>query len=256
MVKSIQSLDRGLSVLEQLSEAGALSLAELAKQTDLPKATLLRLLKTMGERGWVHRRLNDGKYLATERQRREEPESHNAVDYGRSAGPEMVRLSRATGLPCDLTLLVAPGTLEVVESTRQKQANGVDPMVVGFRPSLIFSSPGRAILSALSRQDRQHHLAHILRMDSPAERFALTSGHLDHELNETRARGYAVRASGYWPDSSDYGEEPMDIALPLFGKNGLAGSLSLVWPLNKAGHEEMAKRHLEHLKSSAQIISG
>ncbi len=166
----------------------------------------------------------------------------------------MSELTTATGLPCDLTLLIAPGVLEVIESTRVKRKGGVDPIVVGFRPSLVFSSPGRAVLSAQSIQDRQEHLDLILRTDSPAERIAVTSGSLQTELQETVKQGYAIRSQGYWPDSSDYGEEPMDIAVALFADRPF-GSLSLVWPSTEADHADLAAQHLEQLMASAKSIA-
>ena len=62
MTKSIRALDRGLVVLELLDRQGATSLAGLSRATGLSKATLLRVLQTLVERGWAYRRVNDGCY--------------------------------------------------------------------------------------------------------------------------------------------------------------------------------------------------
>lgn len=60
MTKSIRALERGLRVIEALDRRKVASLAALARATDLPKPTLLRVLKTLIEKGWAYRRVNDG----------------------------------------------------------------------------------------------------------------------------------------------------------------------------------------------------
>ena len=170
--------------------------------------------------------------------------------------PVLEALTKRTGLAADLTWVIEPGILEVVESTRSRKLGGVDPEVAGFRPSLAFSAPGRALLAAASEPMRQRHLQHLMRVDSPAERHAATSGQLTAEITRTAKRGYGIRAQGYWPQSSDYGREPMDIAVALPARTGrIAGCLSLVWPAEEAAPEAMAKRHLAALREAARQIA-
>lgn len=52
-VKSITALRRGLDVLLAIQQSSAVTLAELHRQTGWPKASLLRILKTLQETGWV-----------------------------------------------------------------------------------------------------------------------------------------------------------------------------------------------------------
>lgn len=255
MLKSIRSFDRGLWVLEILDRRTPLSLADLAKSTSLPKATLLRILQTLADRGWVHKRLNDGRYVLAKTRRPSEAADVDTARAAKLASPGLKSLTAAVGLACDLTLAIEPGILEVVDSTRQRREGGVDPIVAGFRPSLVFSSPGRTFLAACTSAEREGHLQHILRTDSPAERFAITSGALATEIEQTLERGYALRAPGYWPDSSEHGEEPMDIAVPLLGRAGPVGSLSLVWPAREERYEDIVVNCLAQLSAAAERIA-
>ena len=56
-VKSIRALERGLDVLQAL-QTGPAGLKTLHEITGLPKATLLRILRTLTERNLIWRRMD------------------------------------------------------------------------------------------------------------------------------------------------------------------------------------------------------
>ncbi len=60
--KQIRALDRGLEVVEHLSNNGLSTLADLRRATGLSNATFLRVLATLRERGWVRRNIVEGQY--------------------------------------------------------------------------------------------------------------------------------------------------------------------------------------------------
>ena len=65
--KSVRSLARGLEVLRVLNEQQGTSLSLLSERTGMSKATLLRILNTLTEAGWVYRYRADKHYrLASE----------------------------------------------------------------------------------------------------------------------------------------------------------------------------------------------
>lgn len=249
MQKTNRSLERGLILLRQLELKGPATLSALARHGDLPKATASRLLLTLVEEGWVYRRRNDGLFVATLPQAAPLAEPDRGR-IARAALPYLIDLSEVTGLAADLVWVMGVGVLEVVESTRKGQAGGVDPKVAGFRPSLVFSAPGRALLAACDAGTRARHLAHVTRLDSPAERLAVTRGQLSAELALTKKRGYGQRAPGYWPQSSDYGREPMDIAVAI----SMAGCLSLVWPAEAHEAGDIAAANLSLMREAARAI--
>ncbi len=255
MTETTRSLERGLALLSALERQGSAGLADLARRTGLPKATASRLLASLVACGWAERRLNDGRFLPALPARRADPAQRLRAAGARAGAHHLPALTAASGLPADLTLLVATGILEVIDSTRERRLGGVDPKVAGFRPSLVFSAPGRAFLAACDDEGRQSHLKHLLQGDSPAERFAVTSGAFAEELEKSRQRGYALRAPGYWPDSSDYGAEPMDLAVPLIGAEGPFGSLSLVWPAAERQSEAVVAQWLPLLRRTAEALA-
>ena len=255
MIKTNRSLERGLLLLDILVRRGPNSLAALARYADLSKATAYRLLLTLVEQGWIYRRHNDGRYVPTLPASMEAGRPAQGAAVARLALPHMVALTARSGLAADLTWLVEDGVLEVIESTRQPGKGHVDPKVAGFRPSLAFSAPGRALLAASNDDAAARHLQHLMRTDSPSERLAATSGQLVAEIQRTRQRGYGVRAAGYWPDSSDYGAEPTDIAVALTVRGVALGCLSLVWPTEERTASEVAGLYLAEMRATARKIT-
>ncbi|MCX7150951.1 MAG: helix-turn-helix domain-containing protein, partial [Proteobacteria bacterium] len=74
-VKSIASLRRGLDVLRAIRNGQGLSLHALHGETSAPKASLLRIVRTLEEAGWIQRRLADGAYLPLRQPQRPAPAS-------------------------------------------------------------------------------------------------------------------------------------------------------------------------------------
>ena len=61
-VKEIKSLHKAIDLLEVLAERDGFSLAQLNKATGIPKATLLRILRTLEKRQLARRSLADDMY--------------------------------------------------------------------------------------------------------------------------------------------------------------------------------------------------
>lgn len=64
---SLQSLERGLAVLETLNRVPGLGIDSLALMLNLTRGTTYRLLKTLLRDGYVDRSVCRGKYVVTER---------------------------------------------------------------------------------------------------------------------------------------------------------------------------------------------
>ena len=213
------------------------------------------MLKTLIEQGWAYRRVNDGSYCLAKAPGGRNPNALARARIARKGAPHLQALSAATGLAADLAIVVEAGVLEVIESTRTRTEGGVDPIVVGFRPSLVFSAPGRMVLAASDPPLRQAHLEHLLRGDSPRERYYVSSGALAEEIKQSLKRGYARREKGYWPAGSVHGEEPMDIAVAFGPAGAPLGSLSIVWPAAQQSAEAVATAHLQELTATAEALT-
>jgi IclR family transcriptional regulator, mhp operon transcriptional activator len=152
-VKTIRALSRGVDVLEQVQTSGGMSLNDLHHATLLPKATLLRILLTLQEKGLVWQRMVDNAYLPShvlqENVRRFDEETH-LVEV---ASPLMERLTKTVKWP---SILAVPrlGHMEVIEANAPRSYFHHIPLgPVGFQINMLRSATGRAYLAFCTERE-------------------------------------------------------------------------------------------------------
>lgn len=152
-VKTVRALERGLDVLIEVQTRKAASLHELHLATGLPKATLLRMLVTLGQKGLVWQRLADGAYLPhVDRVERAPVTSSSHI--AEIASPHMKALSTRVAWP---SVLAAPRLdhMEILETN--SPLFKLDSAIlgpVGVKLSYIHTATGRAYLSACGDAER------------------------------------------------------------------------------------------------------
>ena len=101
-VKPIESLARGLQVLQALRQLRAASLHDLHLATGIPKPTLTRILLTAHQEGLVWQRMVDGAFLPSHTLRPREPDDDAwLVEI---ASPVLEELSRSLQWPSVLSV--------------------------------------------------------------------------------------------------------------------------------------------------------
>lgn len=255
--KKIRAVERALAVMEILSMHGPLSLVQLRAKTGLDNATLMRLLRTLIERGWVRQLLVEKKYEL----------SHSfGLIYGSHlranpiadlATPSLVALkSNAFGLPSDLSTLVQEGVIEIVESSRSRGPMAPSRTALGLRPSIFRSALGRAILAAMTDQDRKRHIEAYLRRARKDEVAWYQLGHWDKVLSETRRQGFGQREPLYWEPPFDDAPEFDAMAVAIQNDTGVYGAISLIWFTKDYDCSDIVKAGLlDELKQAADTIS-
>jgi DNA-binding IclR family transcriptional regulator len=184
---SLQSVNRALTALELVADAGELGVSELGRQLGVHKATASRLAAVLAERGLLERD------PVTERYR---------IGFG------LVRLAGAAMSGLDLVRLARPMLETLAERVREASNLGVrsgDDVVyvdqiagsrsivtvswVGRRTPLHCTSNGKVLLAWADDRDRDRLLA--APMESFTERTITDAGELRAELDAIRRRGFA-----------------------------------------------------------------
>ena len=169
-VKPIESLARGLLVLQTLQEMRAASLHDLHLATGIPKPTLTRILHTAHRSGLVWQRMVDGAFLPSHVQRRREPDDDAwLVEI---ASPVLEELSRRLQWPSVLSVprLDYMETLETNSSRTYFDA--LPPRPHGFRVNMLGSASGRAYLAYCTEQEFDAVIARLRHRDVPAHHLA------------------------------------------------------------------------------------
>jgi IclR family transcriptional regulator, acetate operon repressor len=116
-VKTIQSVQNALVVLEALAAAQPIGVSALARAVDLDKTAVQRILLTLGEAGWI-RQLDNGEWTITSKPL--QVGTHFTSGLRELAHPHLVQLQRETD---ETVLLFARegNTMVVLDSVDSSQ---------------------------------------------------------------------------------------------------------------------------------------
>ena len=255
--KRIRALDRGLEVIEHLSNFGLSTLAELRRKTGLSNATLIRILSTLQDRGWVRRNIVEGQYELAHSLENILGANVRAHPLAEIAAPILINMPTfKRGLPSDLTAIIEIGKLEIVESTRTRGPMAPARTGLGIRPSMVRSAHGQAVLAFLSDEDRNLHVTAAKKTEGREARKWFEGSALNKALALTKERGFGLRDDDYFIYKSfDPGPDLAALAVPILSKTGVHGALSILWMREEQTVEDvLAQGALDDLLSAAQKI--
>lgn len=256
-VKTIRGLERGLSVIRLLRERQAVSLHELHTASDLPKATLERILLTLQREGFASQRIVDGRWVP----------GHAVTDIAHRLAPSD-RLGQAAALvlkalcqrvvwPSDLSVRV--GThMELTETSRPHSRLSLTHIGVGFPIHMLMSAPGRAYLSYCPDDERETLIARLLPAGPTKNGAIRDRSSFERLVATTRAQGYGARDSrwgGHISQPKTTHDDGLDaIAVPVLHGAKVLGCLNIVWIRSLLTQADIARRHLRDLQGAAEDI--
>jgi len=241
----IQVLHKTLDVLETLKNDGdGLSLAEIARQVQLPKATVYRILNTLESRGYLDRR-PDGAYRVSNKLFTLQSTKSIEEALRLAAQPVMERLATECRETVNLGTLDA-GEVVVIATVESPQSIRMASKV-GNRRLMHTTGLGKVLLSALS--DREiRRLAQLKGLPALTPKSIGTVGALLAEIHSVRRRGYAI-------DNQENELDGRCIAAPISGPNGqVIAALSISGPVFRMDLQRMRSLR-PALEASCQAIS-
>lgn len=252
--KRVATLARGLGVLRTVEALPGATLHELFRQTGLPKPTLLRLLRTLEEEGFIARRLADGAYMPAHRPVPEPASGHKWLPLGEAARSSLSALGQAIAWPTDLGVRDGLAML-VLESNRRLSSIAVNRQALGARPHMLWSAMGRAYLAWCPPAEREEILAGLRASRAAEDRAARNAGAVEKLLTETRSRGYATRDPRYGIVDVGTRRRVSAIAVPVLGDRGVLACLNCVWLVDVQTEKEVVSRSLAPLQRAAADIA-
>ena len=252
-VRSIASLKRGLEVLSLLQARDGVLLRELHEASGVPKASLLRVLKTLIEHRWVRRRAADGAYLAAVPPQGPAERDARSVAASRPLAAEVLAgvlrdLRQTLAWPSDVAVRRG-GAMRVIDSNRSAYGRVWRPSVVGEDVDMLESAMGRAYLAFSSQEVSRALIDELL---APGSMRARRRELLERELLATRRRGIGSRDRLYAGPDSHHGRQLSAIALPILVNDQVLACVSCVWSTGQASHAEVVEQSLVHLARCAQ----
>jgi IclR family transcriptional regulator, mhp operon transcriptional activator len=250
MVKSIRALDRGLEVLDRVREGDGVTLKHLFTRTGLPRATLLRILKTLEEREWIQLGLVGGHYHLGPKMFEPVRVRGRGRSLAELAVPVLNALAKKVIWPSDVAVCRGHSML-ILESSRRNAPFVINHKALGRRPCLLKSAMGRAYLAFCPKEEREQLLEALRRSTHPDDKSVAMQSWVDRVLRQTRAQGYGVREPGYWAGPDDFGDEVSSFAVPVMTGQKVIGCINLIWVTSAGTVEAFARMHLDVLKEAA-----
>ncbi|WLR49682.1 IclR family transcriptional regulator [Bacillus tianshenii] len=218
---NIRVLDRALDVIEAFSfKNPELSLAEIAEQTNLPSATVYRVILTLINRGYLEKDSSSGKYKLGMGFVKVGGTVIQTLDLVKIATPHLQKLAKLTELNVNLSVLYKGDALCLV-NIESFHKFGYE-IKVGERLPIYAGALSKSILAFLSDEEIKSYLSSPLQVFTP--RTIAKREQLIEELDEIRKRGY----------SQSFGELTLDVtayACPIFNyENKVVGGVSISGP--------------------------
>ena len=252
--KQMSAVIRTISILEALSKTDRINLENLAKETELPKATLLRFLSTLTSLGYVFR---DGAdmYHLTMKMFAVGSRSLKHIDLISTAIPFAKELSNDLGETVHMGILEDCNAVYVLKEESKYTLRMYSR--VGKVIPLYCTAIGKVFLSEMSEDDKECYFR-----KTPLKPFTAKSirtiAELKTELDETKKRGWSIddeEQRGWSIDDEEHEENVVCIACPVRDNEGKAiASISVSWPTFRFERENLSE-YADKIKDTALKLS-
>lgn len=188
---TMQSLLRGLKVIEQLADAsGPTQVGELSQRVDLPKSTVQRILYALAEAGWVDKA--DGtvtRWVLSPRIGGVIHANSLTTALKAAARPHIERLGRTTGETIHLAVFNGTADLELVDRVDSTFAIRVYNEI-GVMGPIHACAAGKAVLASLDDAEVERFLAGSL--ERRTDRTITDPDTLWEQVHEIRDIGFST----------------------------------------------------------------
>ena len=244
----MSGVSRTIKILEVLSKKGELNLESLAKETDLPKATLLRFLSTLQQLGYVFRDDAD-RYSLSLRLFSVGSRALSRNDLITKARPFAKKLCNDLGETVHMGILEDNSAVYVLKEESSYTLRMYSR--VGKVIPLYCTAIGKIFLAEKSPDELDAYLkATVLKPFTV--RTIKTKEALIDQLKLTKKRGWAV-------DDQEHEDNVMCIAAPIrdYTRNVVA-AISVSWPLFRFNKDEFEKatKEIKNVADELSVVLG
>ncbi len=245
IMKTVNSLKRGLQVLKLINEHGGCQIKDLQGLVDLPKPTIIRMVKTLHEAGYVSRDPS-GAYKVSAKVMALSNRYDLDEDLMIAARPVLEKLRREITWPSDLASF--DGDAMVILDT------GEDPGTLGLNRSrgsrlpVLSTSLGRAYLAFIDPPEQLEVLHHLIGLEQKQGLGKTSLSRIKRILGETRSNGYAI-------GDAEYIKETRAAAVPILVGGKPIATLNLMVMPAMMSIEEVEKQFVQSLRDAAARIA-
>lgn len=246
----VNSVLRSLEVLKILNRQRVSSVDHIHRVSGLPKPTVVRLLETLIEAGYVSKRESDKGYRVTSQVAALSCGFHGAplaVEAGRPWAQELTRVHKwpvAIAVPNGNAVMVCDTTC------------GESPMapyhaLIYKRMGLVTTALGRAYLAFCPPEERRLTMQLLKNSVHPDSEIMELSDMVDHVIRVTQKMRFAERigVKASEPSSS--------VAVPIYGhdEGKILATIGMTYYTRAVRREDVLKRYVPQLKAASAAIT-
>lgn len=236
-----------MAVLQAINRSNGLKPSQIAALTDIPRASVYRLLETLEELDLVMRDHSSEKWRATLHTKSLSSGYRDEDWVCQAAVPRMVELGRRILWPVDLMTL-REYRMEVRESTHSISPYAVDHGMVGRKLPIPETASGRALLAFLPEDESERILRILSEERGEPLPFMLRDGPLPAILERTRKLGVGFRCKDFVHDTES-------MSAPICKDGRVAAALTIIWSASAMRFSRAYETYGEVLIETARVIS-
>lgn len=246
----IRAVERALRVLQELNLQPYTSIARLHARTGLPKPTLVRILKTLEDAGYVENDARLGGYQVSALVSSLSSGFHKEPMVVEAGRPWAIAITRKHQWPVSISLLDRDA---VVVRFSTVPDSSVSPFhkTINMRLQMITRAMGLAYLAFAPDDECALIIDMVRKSTDPEDRLAHQPLALERLIEKVRADGFAIRSPDVEPRNSN------TIAVPIFNEEGrVKASLGLTYFKSAFNSEQEAcRRYVPILKIASEEIT-
>lgn len=244
--KKVRSGVRTLRILETLSVRGTSDLSVLQKATGIPKPTIVRLLQTLEDAGYISHLSRKAGYCLTERVLRLSSGFSHSETVVRLAQPLLDEFTDKYKWSVGIATF-RRSALRLRYSTYSRSNIATNLPDFSKRISILTTAHGRVYLSFCSPIERQYILSML--PESEPEDFALIGERaLKTIVEDIKRKGYCLRA----PTQTD---RVMGLSVPVLSSKTAIATISVRFFRSVVSPEEALVQYLKPLLALSKKIS-
>jgi IclR family mhp operon transcriptional activator len=245
----VEAAARALALLEELNRHRVASIDTLHKATDLPKATIVRLMKTLCSEGYASNDRRQGGYAVASRVKSLSNGFHGDPLVVEAARPWALAFTREYHWPIAVAVLDGPS---VVVRFSTIPDSPVSPFhgTINMRLSLLGRALGRAYLAFCPTGERAMLLDLLARSAHPEDSLAADRRRAQALLSAVRKQGFAERDPMVEPRSSG------TIAVPIMAEGKVLATVGVTYFTSALKRPDLVQIYVPLVQGLARKIGG
>jgi len=249
--RPVTALKRGLKVLEVINRGKSVSLQGIHQETKLHKATVIRMLETLIDSGYVAK-TGRSTYVSTGRTLLLSQGYDVVTRIGEETTPTLTQFRKEIGWPSDIG--IHSGDSMVVAQTSREHGPLYFKREKGYRAPILVTSLGLAYLAFCSAEERRRIVTYLASIGGPRNKLAKRPNALEERFAQIRLQGFATMDPSY--SAEEYQEAIWGMAVPIRDKERLYASINILMLQSAVTEATGVKQYLKSLRRVARVLGG